>query len=133
MTLAATLFASTTAPEPLLGPVAHGYLRPEYLRECPHEALMHLLDVITRAPNRDALDDQALDQVAHEIAARQSPLCRVCALGEPGVCDERCDWIPGAKMEGWRAPSARFCEGSTSSCELADAGVCDGRCDRPGA
>lgn len=74
-----------------------GYLRPEFVRECPHDGLMRLLTVITNAPGRDAMDDQTLDQLALELARRQSPLCRVCDCGEPGVCDERCDWIDGAR------------------------------------
>jgi hypothetical protein len=105
MTLADTLFASTTGPDApralglALG-VANaprGYLRAEFLSECGHDGLMRLLSVIARADDRDAQDDLTLDAIALELARRQSPLCAVCATGATGACDERCDRIAGAR------------------------------------
>lgn len=72
------------------------YLREEFVQSLSHDGLMALMRCLTRARNRDRRDDVTLDYLAREIARRQSPLCAVCAVGAVGVCDERCDFVPGA-------------------------------------
>jgi hypothetical protein len=73
------------------------YLRHEYVQALSHEGLMVLVRTLTFARDRDHRDDVMLDYIALELAHRQAPMCRVCECGEPGECDERCDWIAGAR------------------------------------
>lgn len=72
------------------------YLRTEFVQALDHYGLMLLMRELTNVAGRDHADDLTLDAIALELARRQSPLCRVCALGETGECDERCDRIAGA-------------------------------------